>query len=89
MFVYVNRAPLNPNPASAGSYCQTQCNTASAVDCTVTGTFWLDLDAAAEAADPGMYLGKPLNISLSAGSVAGGYSGRPYKETLSAQLVKK
>ncbi len=31
--------------------------------CTLTGMWWLDLDAA-EAAHPGMFKGRPLNIAL-------------------------
>jgi hypothetical protein len=55
--------------------------------CTVTGMFWLDLDAA-ENAHKGLFLGKPLNISLSGESCNGG-GGAITHATLVGQLVKK
>ena len=34
--------------------------------CTLTGTWWLDLDAA-ELAHPGMYINRPLTVTLIGG----------------------
>ena len=34
-----------------------------AAQCLVTGTWWLDLDAA-EVANPGVFIGEPLNVEL-------------------------
>jgi len=39
--------------------------------CTVTGTWWLDLDAA-EAQSPGVFVGQPLLVELMAGNGGGG-----------------
>ena len=80
VFPRVNGVGLNPLDLSAAVSC------AAAVDCTATGTWWLDLDAA-EAAHPGSFIGKPLNVDLLGQNVSGpgyfGYAG------LRARLVKK
>jgi hypothetical protein len=55
--------------------------------CTVTGHWWLDLDAA-ELAHPGTFIGKPLEITLTGGTLAGGI-GTPVDVTLSAKLETK
>ena len=55
--------------------------------CTVNGTFWLDLDAA-EDAHKGMFVGKPLNITLS-GEACNGGGGAITHATLTGQLLAK
>jgi hypothetical protein len=50
--------------------------------CTVTGTFWLDIDAHKE------LVGNPLNITLS-GQACNGGGGAITHATLAAQLVTK
>ena len=52
----------------------------------MTVPFWLDLDAA-EAANPGVFIGKPLNIEL----LGGAFSSPDgiYHATLSARMEKK
>jgi hypothetical protein len=56
--------------------------------CTVTGTWWLDLDAA-EAANPGSILKVPLEITLEGGVLAGGEADVSATVTLSVRMVKK
>jgi hypothetical protein len=55
--------------------------------CTLTGVFWLDLDAA-EREHRGMFLGKPLNITLS-GEACNGGGGALANAVLTGQLVAK
>lgn len=55
--------------------------------CTVTGTWWLDIDAA-EAAHAGMFVGQPLNITLT-GSEIGGVGDSGLIATLTARVQKK
>jgi hypothetical protein len=57
MVPLVNGIPLNPVSKAAAQLCTT------GAQCSVTGVWWLDLDAA-EAANPGVVIGKPLNVSL-------------------------
>src|SRR5262245_17288756 len=56
--------------------------------CTVTGTFWFDMDEL-ETANPGTFVGQPLNIDLSAFPLVGLAVGSPYRLSFSAQVVKK
>jgi hypothetical protein len=55
--------------------------------CTITGIFWLDLDAA-EDAHKGMFLGQPLDITLSAGACNSG-GGVITHATMVGQLLEK
>jgi hypothetical protein len=55
--------------------------------CTITGIFWLDLDAA-EDAHKGMFLGQPLDIALSAGACNSG-GGVITHATMVGQLLEK
>jgi len=55
--------------------------------CTMAATWWLDLDAA-EAANPGKFIGKPLNIELG-GGLSTGSGGNSYVASFSAQLLNK
>jgi hypothetical protein len=55
--------------------------------CSITGMFWLDLDAA-EAANKGTFLGKPLEINLEADSCNGG-GGVLTHVTMMGQLLEK
>jgi hypothetical protein len=54
----------------------------------MTATFWFDIDAL-ELAHPGMFVGQPLGISVSAGPLAGSSSGSEYLLSFSAEVVKK
>ncbi len=56
--------------------------------CSITGTFWFDIDEL-EAANPGSFVGQPLNISVQAGAQTGSDPGASYHLTFSAQVVKK
>jgi hypothetical protein len=58
------------------------------VYCSATGTFWFDIDAL-EAAHPGAFIGKPLNIVLSGGPNQVSNGGQKYDMTFSAQIVNK
>lgn len=65
------------------------CKFTSAVSCTDTGTFWLDLDAA-EAAHPKTFVGKPLVIELlGENQSASGDPATAGAVTMTARLVKK
>ncbi len=57
--------------------------------CTVSGTWWLDLDAA-EVAHPGVFIRQPLTITLLGGTVPGaGVPFVPGDASMSAVLEKK
>jgi len=74
-----------PDPDTAQVNCPTI--TSSSGFCTTTGTWWLDIDAA-EAANPGMFIGKALNITLMGAEVKGnGDNG--LEATLTARVQKK
>jgi hypothetical protein len=55
--------------------------------CTTTGTWWLDIDAA-EAANPGMFIGKALTITLM-GAETTGNGDSALSATLTARVEKK
>ena len=57
------------------------------VTCTTTGTWWLDLDTA-EAAHPGMFIGKALTITLM-GAETTGNGDSALSATLTARVQKK
>jgi len=60
----------------------------SLVHCAATGTWWLDVDAA-EAANPGLFVGELLEVELVGGLLAGGDSDASGTATLSVRMVKK
>ncbi|HYC55500.1 MAG TPA: hypothetical protein VEL28_11260 [Candidatus Binatia bacterium] len=80
-------ATINVNGVSLGSAVG-HCHGASLLECTVTGTFWLDLDAA-ELADPGSVKGAPLNVTMTGASSNSSDVGEFYTASFSAQMVKK
>lgn len=57
MVPLVNGVPLNPVGKAAAQICRV------AVQCSVTGVWWLDLDSAEET-NPGQFIGKPLSVTL-------------------------
>jgi len=57
-------------------------------DCTLTATFWLDLDAA-EAANPGVFVGQPLKIDLQGGDFKADGGGAVFVSTMTARMEKK
>jgi len=67
---------------------QAVCDHSLSAYCSVSGSFWWDLDAL-EAAHPGKFIGQPLNIAVDGGSLVGGGVGQPYSASFSAELVKK
>lgn len=81
----VNGIFMNPDALglvpSASARCQ------GGVCPTITGTYWLDLDAA-EAAYPGMFVHQPLNITLS-GTWFGVTCSAFNSITMSAVMVRK
>ena len=79
----VNGYPLMPS-----SYIYGQCSATNGAYCTLTATFWMDVDAA-ELAHPGVYVGQPLNVTLQGGNSATGGAGIAYFATLSVTVVKK
>lgn len=58
--------------------------------CTASGVWWLDLDAA-EAANPGVFIGQPLVVTLVGGDVitADGPGPGPYDASLVVRMIKK
>ena len=80
---YVNGISLNPVINSGSN----SMDTALGARCTITGTYWLDMDSA-EMASPGMFIGQPLVIEVDAGSESTGGMGDSYTATWSAQVVK-
>jgi hypothetical protein len=69
-----------------------QCDVAAAPSspCTLTVTFWMDVDAA-ETAYPGTYVGQPLNITLNGGDAepSAATVGLAYSARFSARVGKK
>jgi hypothetical protein len=88
--VTVNGIAVQPNPAAVEQH-TVDCgmtDTPPAI-CTVVGTFWFDIDAA-ELANPGMFVGQPLTVVLSAGDVSGGaFPANPMDSSLSVRVQKK
>jgi hypothetical protein len=65
------------------------CDQNTSFFCSVSGTFWWDIDAL-EAAHPGKFIGHELNIVVAAGTfLAGGGLGDAYVLSVSATVVKK
>jgi hypothetical protein len=62
----VNGVTMNPDGLGAFISASASClPSAFPVVCpTITGTYWLDIDAA-EAAYPGQFVGQPLNVTIS------------------------
>ena len=60
----VNGVAMEPGGAAAQAGCS------ASVPCTATGTWWLDLDAA-ELANPGIFVGRLLTITLLGGEESG------------------
>lgn len=88
--VTVNGIAVQPNPASPEQHvidCGLVDNPPAT--CTVVGTFWFDIDAA-ELANPGMFVGQPLSVVMSAGHVGGGpVPANPMDSSLSVRVQKK
>jgi hypothetical protein len=84
----VNGVPMEPTTENTqGAVADCGAFTEPRVTCTLTGTWWLDLDAA-ELAHVGTFIGKPLTIELTGGSLAGG-GGTPVDVSFSARLEAK
>lgn len=82
----VNGIFMEPSAGTTHFSMTQQCPT-NVTFCTIAGMFWLDLDAA-EAAHKGIFLGKPLNITLS-GEACNGGGGAITHATLAGQLLAK
>ncbi len=76
---------VTAQPTTGGFY--TNINQRCSAACTVSGNWWLDLDAA-EAANPGMFVGKTLSVHLIGREGLGG-GGETYMATLAARMQKK
>jgi hypothetical protein len=73
ILVRVNGVTAWPNPNASYQY-YTDCGfdgDVAPVACSVSGTFWFDVDAA-ELANPGQFVGQPLVVELTAGDLPGG-----------------
>lgn len=82
--VNVNGVPAN------GPTVETDCKFGGDQRCTLAGNWWLDLDAA-EAAHPGMFVGKPLLVELVGGdgTFSPPFPGLAIGATLNVLMVKK
>jgi hypothetical protein len=88
--VTVNGVAVQPNPAAAEQHV-IDCGLTDTppATCTVVGTFWFDIDAA-ELANPGVFVGQPLTVVMSAGHVgAGAPPANPMDATLTVRVQKK
>lgn len=79
--------PFVNNFATEGQAVQVVC-VPSLPHCTVSGTWWLDIDAA-EVASPGLYVKQPLVVVLQGGVLAGGDSDISATATLSVRVESK
>lgn len=88
--VAVNGVPVQPNPAAAEqNVIDCGLTDTPPATCGVVGTFWFDIDAA-ELANPGMFVGQPLTVILSAGDVSGGpFPANPMDASLSVRVQKE
>lgn len=88
--VTVNGVAVQPNPAATEQHV-IDCGLGDTppATCSVVGTFWFDIDAA-ELANPGVFVGQPLTVVLSAGHVgAGPPPPNPMDASLSVRVQKK
>lgn len=89
--VTVNGLGVQPNPVAPYTV-NTDCGFTDTppAACTVTGTWWLDIDAA-ETASPGLFVGQPLSIALVGGDLSlGALVGvQPMDASLSVRVTKK
>jgi hypothetical protein len=88
--VTVNGVAVQPNPAAAEQHV-IDCGLTDTppATCGVVGTFWFDIDAA-ELANPGVFVGQPLSVVMSAGHVGGGPPpANPMDASLSVRVQKK
>lgn len=84
--VDVNGVEAEPR-GFGGNRVRQQCQDGSFAGlCAVTGTWWLDLDAA-ELADPGVFINQPLTVTLKGGDGGGPQSDG--KVTMSVRMQKK
>jgi hypothetical protein len=83
---YINGRDLSSSKGYVPSF--TTCDNTRSYLCSVTGTFWFDIDAH-EAAFPGEFVGKPVTITLTGGNLHANGNGRPYQASFSAEVVKK
>ena len=93
MNVTVNGVTMHPDPAASYQYvidCGWAMGSGPPAACFTTGTFWLDIDAA-ELANPGVFVGQPLSIVLTAGDVAASplIGVTPMDASLSVRVTKK
>jgi hypothetical protein len=79
--------PLVNDVAADGPIVSVACQP-TLVHCSMTGTWWLDLDAA-EAANPGVFVKQPLEVRLVGGTLAGGDPDISAYGTLSVRLESK
>jgi hypothetical protein len=92
IIVRVNGVVAQPNPFASFQY-YTDCGyngDVAPVACSITGTFWFDVDAA-ELANPGQFVGQPLNVELTAGDLANGplVGVTPMDASLTVRVTKK
>lgn len=88
---FVNGFGVQPNPSVPYQYI-TDCGFADTapVACTVTGTFWFDIDAA-ELAHPGNFVDRTLVVELQAGDLTNGAGVGiiPMDTSLTVRMQKK
>lgn len=81
------RARINGINANHGNT-YSQCQQVSSDRCLITATFWADIDAL-ETANPGSFVGQPLDIEIAGGNVLAYNDPLAYWATFTARMGKK
>lgn len=81
VFVDVNGLAMEPLSAGPAAPMIVDCSVAPGLSCTLTGSFWIDLDQ-----NPSL-IGVPLVVTLSGGDL--GAPGYPFTASMTARLTKK
>jgi len=83
LFIESNGIPMEPLSGGVGTPLITDCSTPPPFSCTLSGTFWLDLDQ-----NPTL-VGMPITVALIGGAFGGLGVGVPVTATMTVRLTKK
>ena len=87
--VTVNSVAAEPSNGGGGGFLSGQdCRASNSAGCTLTDVRWVDIDAA-EAANPGMFVGQPLVINFLGGVYNGAGAGSLGFSNLTVHVQKK
>jgi hypothetical protein len=86
--VSVNGQPTEPKMGLGGFISGQDCRANNSIGCTLTDVRWFDIDAA-EAANPGAFVGLPLVIDFSGGVLNGAGAGAIGFSSMTVQVQKK